>query len=67
MIQRIQGRWLAQLEWFFEPRDIWVGLYWKRYPCAAEFYVCVVPLFPIRLYVQNMHGKVELPALAPNE
>lgn len=37
---------------FFEPRDIWVGLYWKRYPRAIDLYVCVVPCLPLNLYFQ---------------
>lgn len=39
----------------FEPRDLWVGLYWKRDRnfVGAEtltVYVCLVPMFPIVLY-----------------
>ena len=52
MTQFIRGRWLWQIEALFEPRDIWVGVYWKRYPKALEFYLCVLPLLPIRIYVQ---------------
>ena len=36
----------------FEPRDIWVGAYWKRWPKALEVFVCIVPMVPIRVYVQ---------------
>ena len=53
-MQTIKGRWLLQFEWLFEPRDIWVGVYWKRYPAALEVYVCLLPIVPIRLYCQNM-------------
>ncbi len=42
----------------FEPRDIWVGLYWKtepRHPNAPvctcgyriTFYLCLIPMLPI--------------------
>lgn len=46
-------RWTFELEQIFEPRDIWIGIRWKKYPRALEIYVCVLPIFPIRLYVQN--------------
>lgn len=41
-------------EWglLFEPCDLWVGLYWKRYPAALEVYVCILPTVPLRLYWQ---------------
>jgi hypothetical protein len=42
--------WELSLKW--EPRDCWVGVYWKRYPAALEMYVCIVPLVPVYLYVQ---------------
>ena len=39
--------------WFYwEPRDMWIGLYWKRYPAAIDIYVCIVPCFPINVYLQ---------------
>lgn len=40
----------------FEPRDIWVGLYWKKEPrhprvCTCgytvTFYLCLIPMLPI--------------------
>jgi hypothetical protein len=51
-MQYIRNGWCWQLLTKFEPRDIWVGAYWKRYPCALEVYICVLPLLPIRVYVQ---------------
>lgn len=35
----------------FEPRDIWVGLFWDHEEVAGggvwRFFICVVPMFPI--------------------
>lgn len=33
----------------FDPRDVWVGVFWNRYPGELRVYVCIVPLFPILL------------------
>lgn len=35
----------------FEPRDIWIGIYWKRYPKAIQMYVCLFPMLPISFYI----------------
>ena len=62
---RARYRWLALLRWWvasgvvqirFEPRDVWVGVYWTCRPLnTAEsewetlIYVCVVPMLPVTL------------------
>ena len=38
--------------WAFDSHDVWIGVYWKRYPKAIEFYVCFLPMLPLRLYFQ---------------
>jgi len=30
-----------------EPRDIWVGIYWKRRASFLSIYLCVIPCLPI--------------------
>ena len=46
-------RFIAKrLRLFWEPRDLWVGCYWKRYPKAIDLYVCLVPCLPLNLYLQ---------------
>lgn len=34
----------------FEPRDLWVGLYWDRKRDSLHFYVCPVPTLVIHLW-----------------
>lgn len=34
---------------FFEPRDIWVGVFWDRRDDGLRLYICIVPCVPILL------------------
>lgn len=36
---------------YFELRDIWVGVYWKRGPVGEwDIYICLLPCLPIRIF-----------------
>lgn len=35
----------------FEPRDLWVGLYWDSRPLLLNLYFCFLPMFPLRVQV----------------
>lgn len=34
-------------EWKFEPKDVWIGLYWEPDHGVTTLYICIVPCFPI--------------------
>lgn len=40
----------------FEPRDVWIGVYWdRRWRGGVPLlyvYICIVPVFPLRLIVR---------------
>jgi len=41
----------------WEPRDLWVGLYWdKPQFCNWYFYLCLIPCLPLRLHVKKDFG-----------
>lgn len=41
----------------FEPRDLWVGLYWEHREFERwVFYLCLVPCLPLRIKFQRSHG-----------
>ena len=31
----------------FEPRDMWIGMYWAPRSWGYDMYVCIIPCFPI--------------------
>ncbi len=31
----------------FQPRDLWVGVFWTRYTGGIDLYICLVPCLPI--------------------
>lgn len=45
----------------FEPRDLWIGVYWKTYTARGDdgrflrrwtaIYVCLVPMLPIKVSI----------------
>lgn len=37
----------VQLQW--EPRDWWMGLFWRTTPLCVHVYVCIVPLIPLHI------------------
>lgn len=43
----------------FEPRDIWVGLFWDREGKRTHFYVCLIPCVVIHFYRLNKAARQE--------
>ena len=40
----------------FEPRDVWIGLYWNYNagpPNELDLYLCLVPFFPLHLNIER--------------
>lgn len=46
---------MPKISMYFEPRDIWIGVYWNKtesLTALVDFlyvYICIIPCFPIRL------------------
>jgi hypothetical protein len=43
------GRRLGKVTLRWEPRDLWVGAYWKR-DSVVTLYVCLLPCLPIVIW-----------------
>lgn len=54
---RIINRKTLKAQFQFEPRDIWVGLFWRvnhEMPspyCTLHLYLCLVPLIPLHVTI----------------
>ncbi len=52
----IFGHWI-ELHLLFEPRDLWIGVYWRGREghgfakASLELYICIVPMLPIHLEI----------------
>jgi hypothetical protein len=40
--------WRVGLE--FQPRDLWIGVYWIKGALSTTIYICLVPCFPIVIW-----------------
>lgn len=53
--QTFEDNYTKLAEIVFEPRDMWVGLYWTNEPLNGwdkwkfHVYICVVPMFPLHI------------------
>jgi hypothetical protein len=37
----------VQIQW--EPRDMWIGVFWRKTELCFHLYVCILPLLPIHI------------------
>lgn len=52
----IRGTYVL-IRWLVEPRDLWIGVYWNRYPSALDLFICVLPALPVNIYIQMKFGE----------
>lgn len=53
---RAAGWWdevWVEIQIYFEPRDIWVGVYRAGRGEDLEFYLCLVPTFPLHVKLEG--------------
>lgn len=41
------------IRFLFEPRDLWIGVFWDRRPDGFYLYVCPFPMLVARLIVKG--------------
>lgn len=37
----------------FEPRDLWIGLFWSKVGYVLRLYICIVPCLPIIIEIRD--------------
>lgn len=50
------GKYRVIAQFQFEPRDVWIGLFWRKSPAAwpiYHLYVCFVPCVPLHITVSR--------------
>ena len=40
---------MLKAQFQFEPRDLWVGVFWRRTKLCLHVYICVLPLLPLHI------------------
>ena len=40
-----------KIQFQFEPRDLWVGLFWRQTEVATHFYICLLPTIPLHITI----------------
>lgn len=51
---------VVEIKLIFEPRDLWVGLYWDKKamssgkPWVLTLYFCLIPMLPLRIKVTTI-------------
>ena len=56
MALRIIDRSWIKVQFQFEPRDLWIGVFWRiaKRPGIGEFlhlYICIIPIIPLHITV----------------
>ena len=58
---------ILEIKLLFEPRDLWVGLYWNKEeapggkPWVLTLYFCLIPMLPLRVKMTSIK-KIKLTA-----
>ena len=53
-------RKLETIKLKFEPRDLWIGIYWDFQKWAREpqsdlrIYICFIPMFPLYIHIHSI-------------
>lgn len=57
MTEQVERRWRFidrkkfKAQFQFEPRDLWVGLFWRRTELCLHLYVCLLPTVPLHVTI----------------
>ena len=61
---RLIDRPTLKVQFQFEPRDIWVGVFWRKTDIAIHVYACLLPCVPLHVSVMRRCCSEDAPAPA---
>ena len=44
---------MIKVKFIFEPRDLWVGLYWKKTSIGTKLYFVIIPMLVLLVWIQK--------------
>lgn len=50
-------RYRVSYKFLFEPKDIWIGLYWTTTKRSVRLYFTVIPMRPLRIVIRRTKRK----------
>lgn len=46
---RLVDRPHLKIQFQWEPRDLWLGLFWRKTKIALHIYICILPMVPLHI------------------
>ena len=46
---RLVDRPHLKIQFQLEPRDLWLGLFWRKTKLALHLYICLLPMVPLHI------------------
>jgi len=40
-----------KVQFQLEPKDLWIGLFWRRTEIALHLYICILPIVPLHITI----------------
>jgi len=48
----------CKVQFQFDPRDAWLGLFWRKTAWCWHLYICLLPFVPLHITILRRHDTV---------